>query len=232
MKSLVEQGVIGSVHEARFEYSGDYGLNGPPGWRGTISKGGIGGILQDLGSHLIDLGKYILNDNIDKVQGFLSFYENGKLKSYHEKSTKDQAADSVSFLAQFSNGIRATFSTSWIANQGNKKQTIDIQLYGTKGSIKLVTCELGTSLRYANKGENWHAVKVEGLYQLNLESEPHEYKFRPWRLTKTNEVWKWIDHIRNRKTNELATFYDGLSVQKVIDAVIESAKQERLIDIK
>ncbi|WBL14589.1 Gfo/Idh/MocA family protein [Sutcliffiella sp. NC1] len=223
---LIKDGLIGNIHEAFFEYTGDYGLNGPPGWRGTISTGGIGGVLQDLGSHLIDVAQYILQDEIINVHGSLSFMEDDRLVNVSKKQSKDQAADSVSFTAHFSNLVRASFYTSWVAPQGNKHQTIDIKLYGSKGSIHLLTCELGTSLRYAMKGEEWREISLEGATPLQWDEKPSEEKFRPWRITNRNEVWKWVDHILGRKDRELATFTSGLSVQRVIDEVIVSAEKK------
>nr|WP_285841896.1 Gfo/Idh/MocA family oxidoreductase [Sutcliffiella horikoshii] len=219
LRELVKEDFIGAVHELNFEYSGDYGLDGPPGWRGTVSKGGIGGVLQDLGSHIIDAAQYILEDDIIKVNGSLFFYEDGKLVDYAEKKSEDQAADSVSLLADFSKGTKASFYTSWVTPQGNKHQTIDIKLHGGKGSLHLFSCELGTSLSYAKGGVQWQQIELEGLSPLEWDQPPSEGKFRPWRLTDKNEVWKWIDHITGKRENQLATFESGLSVQKVIDAV-------------
>lgn len=228
MRALVHESLIGKVHEARFEYSGDYGLNGPPGWRGTIAQGGIGGILQDLGSHLIDIAELALAQRIVKVQGRVKFYENGLLK---EKGAPGRAADSVRFFAEFDGGTEASFLTSWVAPQGSKRQTIGIQLHGSKGSMNLLTCELGTSLQYAKNGRKWETVNLRGLFPLDFSSEPSEEKFRPWRLTEKNEVWKWVDNIIGVKGVELASFETGCHVQKVIDAIIESAKRKEPISI-
>lgn len=232
MKQLVEMDFIGVPHEARFEYSGDYGLNGPPGWRGDIEKGGTGGVLQDLGSHLIDLSHYILDQKITKVKGSLKFYEDGQLQEWSEKKTFRQASDSVAFFAEFSKGTKASFFTSWVVPQGDKRQTIEIDLYGRKGTLQFITCELGSQLRYSLKGEKWEDIICEGVAPLEFGGGPSEEKYRPWRLTKKNEVWKWIDQIIHNEKNNVATFEDGYQVQKVIDAVIQSAilDKKRLVE--
>ncbi|MFS0637868.1 hypothetical protein AB1K84_18355 [Mesobacillus foraminis] len=68
-------------------------------------------------------------------------------------------------------------------------------------------------------------------------AEPSEERFRPWRLTKRNEIWKWVDLILEREAERrlilkrIPTFQDGYEVQKVIDAVIQSAEQRREIVI-
>jgi predicted dehydrogenase len=227
MKELIETDLIGKPLEARFEYTGDYGLNGPPGWRGDIQEGGTGGVLQDLGSHLIDLSHYIVQQKITKVKGSLKVYENGQLQEWNEKQTQQQAADSVSFLADFSQGLKASFFISWVAPQGDKRQTIEMVVYGEKGTSYFMTCELGSQLRYSLKGQKWEDIIVEGVPPIDFAGGPSEEKFRPWRLTEKNEVWKWIDQIIHYQKNNVATFEDGYEVQKVIDAVIESAIDDR-----
>lgn len=230
LKELVQQGFIGELLDARFEYSGDYGLAGPPGWRSTISSGGVGGVLQDLGSHLIDLAQIILNQRIEKVMGSMTYYENGQVKEISEKVSSNRAADSVSFLAECSLGTRALFFTSWVAAQGNKHQTIEIVLHGAKGTLQMISSDVGTTLRYALHSKPWQTINLP-VYPFDLTTEPAEEKFRSWRLTNKNEVWKWIDYILGKRRGELATFRDGYEVQKVIDAVIESASLDRKVSI-
>ncbi|CAG9620336.1 Gfo/Idh/MocA family protein [Sutcliffiella rhizosphaerae] len=220
LREVVAKGLIGDVYQSYFEYSGDYGLNGPPGWRGTISKGGIGGVLQDLGSHLIDMAQFILQDKINKVNGTLFFMENGRLVDTAMKKSIDQAADSVSFSARFAKGVQASFHTSWVTPQGNKHQTIDIKLHGRDGSLHLFTSELGTSLRHAKIGGKWNEMELEEVTAFDWNNKPSEQAFRPWRLTNKNEVWKWIDQINGNNPAHLPTFQDGLNVQRVIDEVI------------
>lgn len=230
LKELVQQGFIGELLDARFEYSGDYGLAGPPGWRSTVSNGGVGGVLQDLGSHLIDLAQIILNQRIEKVIGSMSYYENGRVKEISKKTLSNRAADSVSFLAECSLGTRALFFTSWVAVQGNKHQTIEIVLHGTKGTLQMISSDAGTTLQYALHSKPWQTINLS-VYPFDLTTEPSEEKFRPWRLTDKNEVWKWMDHILGKTQGELATFRDGYGVQKVIDAVIESASLDRKVSV-
>ena len=58
LKKLLEEGFIGKGYEGNFQYTEVNGLTGSPRWRGMKSKGGTGGVLADLGSHLIDLVQF------------------------------------------------------------------------------------------------------------------------------------------------------------------------------
>ncbi|RBW69811.1 Gfo/Idh/MocA family protein [Bacillus taeanensis] len=235
LKQLLAEGLIGEIYEGKFQYTGAYGLAGPPGWRGTKSKGGVGGVLADLGSHLIDLVQFVLGENVSTVQSSLSFLHEGKLKSIHEMERCDQSADSVHFTSSFPSGVHGSFYTSWISNQGNKNQTIELSFFGSEGVIQLFSSELGIQLKYARGKKQSQEVRLENALKWNNNAEPSEERFRPWRLTERNEIWKWIDLIAAKRNDTSQTlplipdFHDGYVVQKVIDAVIRSAELERKV---
>ncbi|TLS51893.1 Gfo/Idh/MocA family oxidoreductase [Paenibacillus antri] len=67
MKAMAERGDIGRLRSGHYEYSGDYGVEGPPGWRGSAARGGVGGVLGDLGSHLIDLARFVTGERLTEV---------------------------------------------------------------------------------------------------------------------------------------------------------------------
>ena len=119
LRQCVRDGVIGQYLEGRFEYSGDYGLSGSPGWRGSVSEAGAGGVLQDLGSHVIDLAQHIIGDRITAVSASARCLEAGRLVDFNDRMNRDQAADSVYVQAQFAGGGHGDLQMSWVRPQGN-----------------------------------------------------------------------------------------------------------------
>jgi predicted dehydrogenase len=238
LKELLEEGFIGKVYDGKFQYTGAYGLSGPPGWRGTKLKGGTGGVIADLGSHLIDLVQFVLGENVSSVQSTLSFLHEGKLKMIHDMDSHDQSADSVYFNGSFPSGVHGSFYTSWISSQGNRSQTIELSFFGSEGAIQLLSSELGVQLTYSQGTGPWQEIDLEDVMKWDDMAEPSEVRFRPWRLTNRNEIWKWINVILERKNSErlflpgIPNFRDGYSVQKVIDAVIQSAYLGKVVSVK
>src|SRR5262249_42154575 len=57
-RRLVAEGYVGKIMHVSGQYHGGFALMRPPGWRGQRARSGAG-ILGDLGSHLIDLARYI-----------------------------------------------------------------------------------------------------------------------------------------------------------------------------
>lgn len=228
MREAVKEGKIGSLLEGHFEYSGDYGISEPPGWRGSIRAGSAGGVLQDLGSHIIDLAQYILDEPIVAAQGTMRSLESGRAVEFAKRSNPDQAADSVAFLADFASGGHVAFQTSWVKPQGNNGQTLALELNGTAGSLKMFSCGYGGRLQYAKTGGEWETVDLPELLPLDYSQAPSEDRFRPYRNSSDNEAWRWVDAIIQRRDgNEaelaLPDFEAGDAVQRVIDAVVFAA---------
>lgn len=232
MKAMLAEGLIGRLQAGHFEYTGDYGVAGPPGWRGSISKGGIGGVLADLGSHLIDLAKFVTGEGLSEVSADAWFA--------HRSVNPDAAADAVIFLGKASQGSHHTFRTSWIEHQGAKGQTIRIHLNGELGKIEFAASHLGSALSFTlHQGQKRSVdLQAEGLLEWNDDGESQESSFRPWRLTERNEVWKWIDRIEDREngtiesSNNMPTFADGYYAQSVMEAVMQAAEERRWIPVQ
>lgn len=232
IKAMLTEGLIGRLQSGHFEYTGDYGVTGPPGWRGSIAKGGIGGVLADLGSHLIDLAQYVTGDGLSEVSADATFA--------HRDKNPDAAADAVIFLARSEGGAQHSFRTSWIEHQGEKGQTIRIHLNGELGIIEFAVSHLGSSLSYTlhEGGKTVIDLREDGLPAWNEAEPSSESSFRPWRLTDRNEVWKWIDRIQDRKDGtakasaDYPTFADGYYAQAVMEAVMQAAEERRWVPVQ
>ncbi|MFD0713885.1 Gfo/Idh/MocA family protein [Paenibacillus sp. GCM10027626] len=237
LREAVAAGRIGRLLEGRFEYTGDYALGGSAGWRGSVQQAGAGGILQDLGSHLIDMAHYVTGERIMAVQGSLRCTEAGGIVNFAERSAQDQAADSAFFIADFQSGAHASFHTSWVRAQGAGGQTFSVELFGTEGGVKFATEGYGYKLYDCCTGKRWQPISLPDADGWDLTAEPSEDRFRPYRETDKNEVWKWAEAICNKKVEKTAnltnipTFDDGDRAQRVIDAVLAAAAVNKKVNI-
>ncbi|BBH22004.1 hypothetical protein Back11_33490 [Paenibacillus baekrokdamisoli] len=230
LRQAIREGAIGQYLEGRFEYTGDYGLGGSPGWRGAVSEAGAGGVLQDLGSHLIDLAQYVLEEPITAVAASIRCLEAGRLVNFKERKNRDQAADSIYAQVEFAEGGHAAFQTSWVRSQGNGGQSIAIELYGTGGALQLTATGYGYRLYTAKAGETLQPIELPTALPWDLAAEPSEDRFRPYRNSEKNEAWKWASAVfaaekgDHASHEELAGFDDADHVQQVIDAFLLSAE--------
>ncbi|ANX14080.1 hypothetical protein ABE41_018870 [Fictibacillus arsenicus] len=208
MKNELREKRIGNILEADFEYTGDYGIQSSPGWRGDIQLGGEGGVLADLGSHLIDLAHYLFDGPIHPLSASYQIVK-------RDTNDKEKAPDSVFFTAMLPNNAISSFQTSWVRYQGGRGQTIKINVYGDNGKMEMLSTEFGIQLSVQNGTNKTHTW--------NEKEESGEGNFRPWRLTSRNEIWKWVDRILDpSRVIKQPDFYDGHLVQLVMDRILHN----------
>jgi predicted dehydrogenase len=134
-KELLDSGRIGRIFTWRAEYlhSGYQNPNRPLSWRMKKEEGGSGA-LGDLGSHVIDLVRYLLGE-FDEVQGHLETFitERPVAKGASEKGTV--TVDDVAwFRARMANGSVGSLEASRFAT--GTMDDLRIWIYGDKGALK------------------------------------------------------------------------------------------------
>ncbi len=240
LRRLVQEGYIGELLHITGQYNGGFGLSRPPGWRGLRERSGAG-ILGDLGSHLIDLARYVTRDEFASVCAHsLTVLRNEKSGEYAFKAATDDPIsvasgrndDSCAWLAQMASGAQGVFQTSWLAYQGAEGQHQELDASGTLGRLHFVANHAGTFLRGKRAGqEHWEMIPVEGVVAPGPGVGCDEDYFRPGRLTPTNTTYRWIEAIRQGETGVSPGLFDGLKAQQVIDAILAASRERRWVDV-
>ena len=237
-RELVAGGYLGTVLHVSGQYHGGFGLTRPPGWRGLRSRSGSG-ILGDLGSHLIDLVRYITGDEFGSVCAHsLTVLRNAETNGIaniirtEDPRAGDRNDDSCAFLAEMRSGAQAILHTSWVAYQGAACQHQEIEIYGTEGRLHFVANHAGTILRGMHGSDaQWETLPVANIVSPQDGREEDEDYFRPGRRAPTNTTYRWIEAIRQGQTTISPDLEDGWRAQQVIDAVIQASQERRWIDI-
>ncbi len=239
----VESGFLGTLLHVRGEYHGGFGLQRPPGWRGLRARSGAG-ILGDLGSHLIDLTRYVTGAEFRSVCSHsltllrdAATPEQVELVRTEDPRVGDRNDDSCAFLAELSGGATAALHTSWVAYQGRLGQQQEIEAYGTAGRLHFVSNFSGTFLRGLRIGESdwqliWSNTTIGEIGPGEQAPEYQEDYFRPGRFEATNTTYRWIEAIRTRQAAVSPDLDDGWRAQEVIDAVIRSGQERRWVEVE
>lgn len=235
-KKLLEEGYVGDILHVSASYHGGFGLRRNPNWRSIRARSGAG-ILGDLGSHLIDLVRYITGEEFAAVSGNMMttlWDSEGELERRLHTENPDVGErndDSCAFLAELSNGAQAILHTSWVAHQGAGIQQQEVEVYGTEGRLHLLVSHRGVSLRGLQSGApNWEEIAVEGaVTEEAANGEENEDFFRPGRHSATNTTYRWLEAIRNDQPSVSPDLWDGYYAQEVIDAVILSSAERRWV---
>jgi predicted dehydrogenase len=117
VKELLDQGLLGSlVSFDAYAYSSDFfGIQ-----RDSVS-GARGGVLEDLGSHVIDLALWFFDD---------------LLSSIRVSSSTNPKSDSVLFEVVGSKDFIGKFNISWV-KEGYRMPEFGLVIRGTEGTIKV-----------------------------------------------------------------------------------------------
>lgn len=135
-KQLLDQGVIGRTLylQTNFQHAG------PENWsieRGTTwffdKNKAKYGVLGDLGSHKIDLIRFLLNDEIEQV-----FTSTSTLDKCNQDGKLIELEDNAVCMFKMCSGIQGLMHVSW-TNYGHEDNSTVI--YGTEGTMKIFANE-------------------------------------------------------------------------------------------
>lgn len=129
-RELIRSGAIGKVLTFRTflgikgpEYSSVFGVN-----NGYFSREMSGrGVMSDVGSHRIDLMRYILGTDYKRVLSY-----NPTLDKRKPDGTPIEVDDNSFTITEMENGVVGIIVTSWTSMSGNDRMSI---FYGTEGVI-------------------------------------------------------------------------------------------------
>ena len=128
-RELVDQGRIGRVlsFEGRYLHSGSIDPNKPIGWKQTLQ----GGVLLDLGSHVLDLITWLCGYPEAVFCAQRTLYATRPTRE--GGATRDLSDDQTLMLLRLSGGAMGQVEASKIATGANDELTVEIR--GEKGAL-------------------------------------------------------------------------------------------------
>ena len=176
-------------------------------WRTKPEEGG--GCLFDYASHVINLIQEIIGRPV-KINGSV-------LKSIYSKGVED----AVYSLLTLESGLNGTLLVNW-SDETYRKMSTSLTLQGKKGKIICDATEIKIFLHESDNNENlekgWTIKYItEFALPVNFHLRGEEY---------TAQIDYFIDSILNKKRGSLNTFAQGLYTDKVIEMIIDKAKQD------
>jgi len=231
-QEMIAAGELGEVVMFRGSYLEDYMGDPavPYSWRCQRKLAGSGA-LADLGSHLINMGHFLLGP-LARV--------NATLRTVHEQRT-DRASgerrpveneDIAQALVEFSSGVRGTMEISRIAT--GYKCGLGIEVHGTRGTL-LFDQERMNELKFYNGGD---AAGRRGFRTILAGPEHADYAAfcpAPGHGLGINDlkVIEIRNLIRGIRSGGVASpdFAEGLRVQQVMTAMELAARERSWIDV-
>ena len=222
-RELIAEGRLGAVRHVRAAYLQDWLVDpdAPMTWRLNKDTAGSGA-LGDIASHAIDQVLFLLGEPVTEVSGRLhTFTPRRPGAAGLEEVTVDDAAWATLTLAS---GAIASVEVSRVAT--GQKNSLKLEIYGDKGAL-LFDLEDLNELGFLDATL---PVREQGFRRILVNEPEHPYleAWWPqghvigWEHTFTHEIRDFLTAVGNG-TQPSPSFEDGLSVQRILAAVEESA---------
>jgi predicted dehydrogenase len=222
-RELIAEGRLGRVRHVRAAYLQDWLVDpeSPMTWRLNKETAGSGA-LGDIASHAIDQVLFLLGDAVTEVSGRMHTFTTQRPGAHGmEEVTVDDAAWATLSLAS---GAIASVEVSRVAT--GRKNSLTLEIYGDKGTI-LFDLESLNELGFLDASA---PVREQGFRRILVNEPEHPYlaAWWPqghtigWEHTFTHEIRDFLAAIATG-TAPSPSFEEGLTVQRVLNAVEESS---------
>ena len=237
IRKLIDSGALGQIYHFRAVYLQEWIMphyNTPMIWRLQKEHAGSGA-LGDLGSHVIDLGRYLVGE-ITSVSAQTRTFIKQRPWGDGTMGTVD-VDDAFAAVVEFDNGALGTVEATRFAAGRKNGQRIEIN--AEKGSI-VFNLERMNELDVFWVGEDpketqgFHNVLVSEGYHPWWENWWPQGHMIGWEHSFVHEIHHLLDCIVNDKEVSPigADFVDGYKNAVICDAILQSAAERRQIDVK
>jgi len=238
IKELIDSGKLGQIYHFRAVYLQEwimphYGT--PQIWRLDQATAGSGA-LGDLGAHIIDLARYLVGEPTTVGAMTRTFIPERPLAD-GSGTAKVDVDDAFVATVGFANGAVGTLEASRFAAGRKNHQVIEIN--AERGTVRFELERLN-EMRVFWVGED--PKETQGFHDVLVSESYHPFwkywwpqgHIIGWEHTFVHELTHFLDAIANDTPVDPhgATFDDGYRAAVICDAILESARTRRQVDIE
>ncbi|GGI47451.1 putative dehydrogenase [Agromyces flavus] len=236
LRDLIAQGAVGRIAQVRAAYRQDWLVDPemPLAWRLQKEHAGSGA-LGDIGAHIIDMTQFVTGLDVTAVSGVLdtivrerplqgsgSGLSGTAAEGYGEVTVDDVAI----FTGRLSTGALVSFEATRFAT--GRKNALTLEVSGDKGALRFELEDLNTLWFY----DRTAPAETQGFTRILVTEAQHPYVAAWWPAGHmlgyehgfSHQVVDLITAIAEG-TDPHPSFAEGLSVQRVLDAVEQSSER-------
>ncbi|MEM7697337.1 MAG: Gfo/Idh/MocA family oxidoreductase [Verrucomicrobiota bacterium] len=174
-KKMIEEGRLGELYHWRGAYQQSWLVNPdhPLDWKLRRETAGAGP-LWDLGSHAIDLARYLVGEFANITCQGKQFIDRRPLASDPGEEGDVEVECAALMLSEFANGALGSIETTRYATGRRNRHTFE--LYGSKGAI-CWDMEKMNALQFFDQSDPAHLV---GFREIGVTEPAHEYANAWW----------------------------------------------------
>jgi predicted dehydrogenase len=248
IKNMIDKGVLGRIHHFRAAYQQDWIVDPdfPMVWR--LKKVHTGsGALGDIGAHITDLCQYLIGPVEDVTGAMTTFVKQRRVaesdtgitakaraKGAKVKMDTVDVDDAAVFIGHIKGSdTLATFEATRFAT--GRRNFNSIEIYGSEGSV-LWNQEDMNVFWYYNRND---APTQQGFRRIHATDGAHPYATNWWPTGHiigyehlfVHEIYEFLRSLNSKKVT-YPTFADGLSCQRVLQAVEKAANSRKWETVK
>ncbi|MFP3238903.1 MAG: Gfo/Idh/MocA family oxidoreductase [Caldivirga sp.] len=233
-RQLIGSGSLGRIYHFRALYLQQSLANpeAPMTWRLRREYAGYGTI-ADLGSHVIDLARYLIGEVVS-VNGTLYTFNRFRVNQATGVREEVNVDEGFTAMLRFENGAVGLIEASKLAT-GHYNSLI-IEVNGSEGSIRFDLERINElEVHLAKDGE------LSGFRRILVTQRTHPYlrfwwppgHVLGWEHTFTHEIYHFLTRLAEGKdvAPEAANFRDGLRVMRIIEAIAESSEKGTWVSV-
>ena len=235
IRNLIDAGKLGRIYHFRAAYLQEWiaSEDFPMVWR-LESKHAGSGALGDLGSHVVDLARYLVGEPKSLMARTETFIK--QRKDAQGKMQKVDVDDAFQAIIEYRNGAVGTLEASRFCPGRKNSNTFEIN--AEKGSIRFNLEAMNELEVFWKEGDR----DTQGFTKVLVSESYHPFwshwwpqgHIIGWEHTFVHEFAHFFEAIVNKTkvAPHAADFEDGYKNAVICDAILQSAKERKQIDIK
>lgn len=228
-RQLVEEGKLGRIYHFRARYLNPAMADPSTPYRWRLDKDIAGsGVLGDIGSHIIDLARFLVGEPAEVAASTDIFVPERPLEGDPSRTGKVTTDDAFQAMVRFAGGATGMLEASRVCLGSQNR--LEFEMNGSEGSVQFSLERMNELRVYLKQDE---ASNLAGFRQVIVTGADHPYLRRwwprhplGWDHTFVHEIAHFLEAVAGE--HEVApygaTFEDGYRAAVVCDAIIKSAE--------
>lgn len=236
-KQLIEEGRLGRIltFDFRYLHNSCTDPDRTAGWKQTADVCGEGGVLLDLGAHIIDLAVHLCG-KFRTVTG-KSQIAFPTRRGMDGKEWHTDASEAFYMLAQTEDGAHGTLTASKLTTGVN--DDLFFSIHGTKGALRFSLMEPNYLEFYDNTAQHepyggfggFTRIECVGRYPSPAGAFPSPKASQGWLRGHVMGMYSFLRSVYEGKQAE-PSFAHGAYVQCIMEAALRSAKDGREREVR